>query len=169
MWVEYGGGRSAARPTPPRPPVGQIGNTSHSTNVAAVLQACRSFGQAWRPVPTGLAGRASLRLQGAVAARHGRAKTREGTISEDRPSLRSAARADELRRNGSSGRRRAITVKRSALAIGLALTGIIAADDPGRSSRIQELIFLPDGRAVLGRSDTPALTLYDLDGRVLAR
>lgn len=56
------------------------------------------------------------------------------------------------------------------LAIGLVLSGTTWADEPNpfRIGTTKQLIFLPDGKGVLGRCDNRCLILYDLNGCVLA-
>jgi hypothetical protein len=56
------------------------------------------------------------------------------------------------------------------LAVGLVVGGAARAEEPNRFriGKTRQLIFLPDGQAVLGRCDNRCIALYDLSGRVLA-
>jgi hypothetical protein len=56
------------------------------------------------------------------------------------------------------------------LAVGLVVGGTARAEEPSRLriGKTKQLIFLPDGKAVLGRCDNRCVILYDLNGRVLA-
>jgi Anaphase-promoting complex subunit 4 WD40 domain len=56
------------------------------------------------------------------------------------------------------------------IAIGFVLSGTTWADEPNqfRIGKTQQLVFLPDGKAVLGRCDNRCIILYDLNGRALA-